>query len=167
MQSRVYVTSGVRLSVCLSCHLTAAVVCFLLRTVLAGGIKQQQRPPDARHLAANASSVTLSAVVGSSTQSYFFCICTENTHTHTNTCLTALFPGLPRWAGTRKVKQICILLKQDTMSGSGISWAICTSAPCSRQITMPAPHHSSFYTPDALPAAQPAASKHWRDILII
>ena len=30
------------------------------------------------------------------------------------------------------------------MSGSGISWAICTSAPCSRQITTPAPHHSVF-----------------------
>ena len=30
------------------------------------------------------------------------------------------------------------------MSGSGISWAICKSAPCSRQITTPAPHHSVF-----------------------
>ena len=29
-------------------------------------------------------------------------------------------------------------------SGSGIHWAICKSAPCSRQITMPAPHHSVF-----------------------
>ena len=28
------------------------------------------------------------------------------THTHTHTHLTALFPGLPRWAGTRKVKPI-------------------------------------------------------------
>jgi len=28
------------------------------------------------------------------------------------------------------------------MSGSGISWAICKSAPRSRQITAPAPHHS-------------------------
>ena len=27
---------------------------------------------------------------------------------------------------------------------SGISWAICKSVPCSRQITMPVPHHSSF-----------------------
>ena len=27
------------------------------------------------------------------------------------------------------------------MSGSGISWAICKSAPRSRQTTMPAPHH--------------------------
>ena len=35
--------------------------------------------------------------------------------------LTALFPGLPRWAGTRKVEPIWILLKQETVSGSGIS----------------------------------------------
>ena len=83
------------------------------------------------------------------------------THTHTHTRLTALCPGLPRSASTRKVKQIWILLKQETVSGSGISWATCKSAPCSRQITTPAPHHSVFYRPDALPAAQPTASKHW------
>jgi len=65
-------------------------------------------------------------------------------HTHTHTRLTALFPGLPGWAGTRKVKPIWILLKQETVSGSGISWAICKSAPRSRQITTPAPHHSVF-----------------------
>ena len=44
-------------------------------------------------------------------------------------------------------------MKKETVSGSGISWAICKSAPSSRQITMPAPHHSVFYRPDALPAA--------------
>jgi len=44
----------------------------------------------------------------------------NNTHTHTR--LMAIFPGLPGWAGTRKVKPIWILLKQETMSGSGISW---------------------------------------------
>ena len=60
---------------------------------------------------------------------------------HTHTRLTALCPGLP---GTRKVKPIWILLKQETVSGSGISWAICKSAPHSRQITTPAPHHSVF-----------------------
>ena len=70
------------------------------------------------------------------------------------------FPGLPRLAGTRKVKPIWILLKQEKVSGSGISWTICKSAPRSRQITMPAPHLSVFYRPDALPAAQPTASKH-------
>ena len=80
------------------------------------------------------------------------------THTHTHTCLTALFPGLPGWAGTRKVKPIWILLKQEIVSGSGISWAICKSAPRSRQITTLAPHHSVFYRPNVLPTA----SKHWR-----
>jgi len=45
--------------------------------------------------------------------------------------------------------------------GSGISWTICKqSAPCSRQITTPTPHHSVFYRPDALPDAQPTVSKH-------
>ena len=78
------------------------------------------------------------------------------------TRLTALCPGLPGWAGTRKVKPIWILMEQETVSGSGIIWAICKSAPRSRQITTPAPHHSVFYRPDALPAAQPTASKHWR-----
>jgi len=82
---------------------------------------------------------------------------------HTHTRLTALCPGLPRWAYIRKVKPIWILLKQETVSGSGISWAICKCAPRSRQITMPAAHHSVFYRPDALPAAQPTASNHWRD----
>jgi len=54
-------------------------------------------------------------------------VCYINTHTR----LTALFPELPRWAGTRKVKPIWILLKQETVCGSGISWAICNckSAP--------------------------------------
>ena len=85
----------------------------------------------------------------------------SNTHTR----LTALFPGLPRSAGTRKVKPIWILLKQETVSGSGISWDICKSASHSRQITTPAPHRSVFYRPDALPAAQPTASKHWRHIV--
>jgi len=46
-------------------------------------------------------------------------------------------------------------MKQETVSGSGISWAICKSAPRSRQITMPAPHQSQ---PDALPATKPTAS---------
>ena len=87
------------------------------------------------------------------------------THTHTHTRLTALFPGLPRWAGTRKVKPIWILVKQETVSSSGISWAVCKSAPRSRQTTTPAPHHSVFYRPDALPVAQPTASKHWRHII--
>jgi len=81
-----------------------------------------------------------------------------------HTPLMALCPGLPGWASTRKVKPIWILLKQETVSGSGICWAICKSAPRSRQITTPVPHHLVFYRPDALPATQPTASKHWRHV---
>jgi len=77
------------------------------------------------------------------------CVCVQvdthaRTHTHTHARLTALCLGLPGWAGSKKVKPVWILLKQETVSGSGIRWAICKSAPCSRQITMPAAHHSSF-----------------------
>ena len=42
---------------------------------------------------------------------------------------------------SERSKPIWILLKQETVSGSGISWAICKSAPSSRQITTPVPHH--------------------------
>ena len=84
----------------------------------------------------------------------------------THTRLMAVCPGLPGWAGARKVKPIWTLLKQETVSGSGIHWDICKSAPCSRQITMPAPHCSVFYRPDAFPTTQPTASKHlrWYDV---
>jgi len=37
-----------------------------------------------------------------------------HTHTHAHTRLTALCLGLPRWAGTRKVKPIWISLEQDS-----------------------------------------------------
>ena len=90
----------------------------------------------------------------------------NNFYYYTHTPLTALCPGLPRWAGTRKIKPMWILLKQETVSGSGISWAVCKSAPRSRQTTTPAPHHSVFYRPDALPATQPTVSKHWRHTTI-
>ena len=79
--------------------------------------------------------------------------------------ITHTFNGL--LSGTTKVSQYqkgktnWILLKQETVSG--ISWAICKSAPHSRQIT-PAPHHSVFYRPDALPATQPTVSKYWNKL---
>ena len=86
--------------------------------------------------------------------------------THIHTRLTAFCPALPGWAHTRKVKPIWILLKQETVSGSGISWAICKSAPRSRQVTILGSHHSVFYKLDALPATQPTVSKHWRQSTI-
>jgi len=58
----------------------------------------------------------------------------------------ASFPGQPGpLSGTTQVsryqkgKTFWILLKQEAVNGSGVSWAICKSAPHSRQTTMPAP----------------------------
>jgi len=47
----------------------------------------------------------------------------------------------------QKSKPFWILLEQQVMGSSGISFTICISlsfAPCSRQITVPVPHHSVF-----------------------
>jgi len=54
----------------------------------------------------------------------------------------------------QKGKTSLDLLEQEILSGSGISWATCKSAPRPRQVTTPASHHPVFYRPDALPAAQ-------------
>jgi len=94
------------------------------------------------------------------------CITIVILHNNNNTHLSALCPGLPGWASTKKVLDLRLdLLEQQTVSGSSISCkckSICKSAPHPRQITMPAPHHSIFYRPDVFSAAQPTASKHWR-----
>ena len=36
------------------------------------------------------------------------------------------------------------LLEQEIVSGSGIYWAMCKSAPHPRHVTTPTPHHSVF-----------------------
>jgi len=66
--------------------------------------------------------------------------------------------GTTRVSRYQKVKTNLDLLMHETVSGSGISWDMCKSAACSRQITTLAPHRSVFYRPDALPAAQPTES---------
>ena len=90
----------------------------------------------------------------------------NHTHTHTHAHAhthTHMFNG--PFSGTTQVGRYHkgktnLDFTEARDSGNGISWAICKSAPCSRQITMPAPNHSIFYRPDALPAAQPIVSKH-------
>ena len=64
------------------------------------------------------------------------------THTQTSkTRLTAPFPGLPRWASTRKVKPIWILLKQET-EWHWHQWG--ASLQLTKQITTQATRHSVF-----------------------
>ena len=99
-----------------------------------------------------------------------------NTHTHTHTHthpFNGPLSGTTRVSRYQKGKPIWILLKQETMSGSGISWAICKSAPCSRQITTPAPHHSVFLQAGCF-SCRPTnsvkalkADQHFQDILEI
>jgi len=86
------------------------------------------------------------------------------THAHKQTILRPcwILSGTTWVSQHQEGKTNVDLLEQEIVSGSGISWAICKSAPWPRHITMPANHHSAFYRPDALPTTQPTASKHWR-----
>jgi len=82
----------------------------------------------------------------------------QHTHTHP---FYGPFSGTTRMSRYQKGKTN---LDFTEARDSGISWAICKSAPCSRQTTTPAANHSVFYRSDAPPVAQPTASKHWRQI---
>jgi len=66
----------------------------------------------------------------------------DQVHPENNTRLTALCLVLIGWAGTRKVKPVWILLKQETVCGKGTMWSI---------------YKLDLYRPDAVPAAQPTA----------
>ena len=77
-------------------------------------------------------------------------ITADSTHTHTHS--TALCLGLLGWASIRKVKPTGILLKQETLSSSGISWAICRSAPRCRQ---PRQHPSTQFLQAGCPSCHP------------
>jgi len=85
---------------------------------------------------------------------------TQNTHTHTHTHL--LYGSLEfvrDYPGEPVPEPIWILLEQDS---EWQWWSAGPYAPRPRQITMPAPHQSVFYRPDALLATQTTASMQWR-----
>ena len=84
------------------------------------------------------------------------------TQIHTHTHLTALCPGPPGWAGTRKVKPIWILLEQEWQWNQLEHMQVCTLLQTDNHAST---HHSVFYRPDALPVAHPTVSMHWRLIL--
>jgi len=84
----------------------------------------------------------------------------QSTHTHIH---THLFNG-PLSGTTRVSRYHKDKTSLDLTEARDSEWQchqlghmqVCTSL----QITTPAPHHSVFYRLDALPAAQPTASKH-------
>ena len=92
---------------------------------------------------------------------FFDIFCLFNTHTH---LFNGPLSGTTQMSWYQKGKTN---LDFAEARDSGISWAICNCAPRSRQITTPTPHHSDFYRLDALPAAQPTVSKHWRDFVYL
>jgi len=55
-----------------------------------------------------------------------------------------MVPGTARVSWYQKGKTILDLLEQGIVSGSGISWDICKSTFCPRQLTTPASPHSIF-----------------------
>ena len=63
----------------------------------------------------------------------------ENTHP-----FNGPFSGTTQVSRYQKGKTNLDFTEARDMSGSGISWDICKSAPHSRQITTPAPHRSVF-----------------------
>jgi len=89
-------------------------------------------------------------------------ICLLTLLLHNYIRLSAFFPGKPGQVSTKKVNHSAFYGSKRRWGGSGINWTICKSfAPRPRQITTPVPHHSVFYRPDNLPAAQPTAAKHF------
>ena len=119
-------------------------------------------------------SVTFIPINTRAVPNILFICCLDWIAHNTHTIVLLLFWNLSRttWVSryqkdkTRKGKTNLDLLEQEIVSGSGICWAICKSAPHSRQ---PHQHPTTqfFYRPDALPAAQPTASKHWRPNVFI
>ena len=80
-----------------------------------------------------------------------------HTHTHTHP-FNGPFSGTTRVSQYQKGKPVWVLLKQETVSGSGISWAICKSAPRSRQISMPASHPPLGFLQAGCPSCRPTNS---------
>ena len=93
------------------------------------------------------------------------------THTHTHTRLTAHCPGLPRWSGTRQLKPIWILLKQEivttTTTDSEWQWhqlghmQVCTSLQTDNHASTSL---LSFLQAECPSCRQPRVWKHWRNI---
>ena len=80
-------------------------------------------------------------------------------HTHSN--LTALCPGLP--VQEKGKTSLDFTEARDSEWHQLGRMQVCTSL----QTTTSAPHHSVLYRPDALPAAQPTASKHCNIVSVI
>jgi len=78
-------------------------------------------------------------------------------HYYTTSVLRPFIPEQPGNANTNKAAPFGILMKQEMMGGSGISWTIWTICTSLQTDNHASTSSLSFYRPDALPAAQPTA----------
>ena len=78
---------------------------------------------------------------------------------YTHTRLTALCPGLPGWAGTRTNLDFTEARDSEWQWHQLGHMQVCTLFQTDNRASTPP---LNFYRPDALPAAQPTASEHWR-----
>jgi len=85
------------------------------------------------------------------TELFSHCCHLHRLHTHAHNHVTALldfvwgYPAEPTpQLYHQEGKTNLDFPEQERVIGSGISWAICKSAPCPRQITTPALHYSVF-----------------------
>jgi len=86
----------------------------------------------------------------------FTVVTVTHRHTHTHTRLIALCPWLPGWSGTTKVKQ-------SRFYWSKRRWVAVASAGSYTSLHLAPDRQPCQHTrPDALPATQRTASKHWR-----
>ena len=82
-----------------------------------------------------------------------------NTHTHTHTHpFNGPFSGTTQVSQCQKGKTNLDFTEAETVSGSGISWAICNSAPHSGQITMPVPWPPLSFLQAGCPFCHPTNS---------
>ena len=87
----------------------------------------------------------------------FLCDSSLNTTTQRNR-FTALFSGPPRWAGARR-ELLDFTVQGKINRGRHTDHLVGHYSIQTNQCPSPPSH---FYRQDALPAAQPTASKHWR-----
>jgi len=89
-----------------------------------------------------------------------YCSLIECLFIYTHNSFTALFPGPPGWAGARRELLDFMVQRKINRGRHTDHPAGCHSIRSNQCPLPPSPH--IFYGPDALPAAQPTVSKHWR-----
>ena len=93
---------------------------------------------------------------------YKQCIHKQRTHAnhHHHNRFTVLFPGPPGWASARR--ELLDFMVQGKINRGRHTDHLAERRFIRTNQCPPPPSHHIFYRPDALPAAQPTVSKHWK-----